>query len=164
MDLVATTMMITEERDEQIDFSESYYTPNEAVLVREDDIDPSEFADPKGCPVGAQSGTTGESTAESELAEPGLIDSSQYSSCENYVFAINGLENGNIDAVIIDTPVASNFASNRAVQVAFVFETGEAFGFGMQEGDDRISDITEGLTEARDSGTYDDLVTEHFVE
>ncbi|ERG89246.1 MAG: ABC-type amino acid transport/signal transduction system, periplasmic component/domain protein [halophilic archaeon J07HX5] len=162
MDLVAAAMTITEERDEQIDFSESYYEANQAVLVREDDIDPSEFADLEGRRVGAQSGTTGESTAESELVEPGLIDGSQYNSYGNYVLAINDLENGNIDAVVIDTPVANNFADDRSVQVAFVFETGEEFGFGMQEGDDRISDINEGLAEVRDNGTYDELVSEYF--
>ena len=162
MDLVAAAMGITDERDEQIDFSDPYYEADQAVLVREDDIDPSEFADLEGRPVGAQSGTTGEGTAESELVEPGLIDGNQYSSYENYVLAVDDLESGNIDAIVIDTPVANNFANNRNVRVAFVFETNERYGFGMQEGDDRLSDINQGLSEVQDDGTYDDIVGEYF--
>ena len=162
IDLIAAAMTITDERDEQIDFTDPYYEADQAVLVREGDIGPDEFADLEDRPVGAQSGTTGESTAEAELVEPGLIDGEQYSSYGNYALAIDDLESGNIDAVVLDTPVANNFANNRDVEVAFVFETGESFGFGLQDGDDRISDINEGLTEVQDDGTYDEFVDEYF--
>jgi ABC-type amino acid transport substrate-binding protein len=32
----------------------------------------------------------------------------------------------------------------------------------MREDDDRVSDINEGLSAVRESGTYNDLVSEYF--
>jgi len=89
IDLIAAAMTITDDRDEQIDFTDPYYEADQAVLVREDDIDPAEFADLEGRPVGAQSGTTGEVTVEEELVSPGLIDGDAARSYGNYVFAIS---------------------------------------------------------------------------
>jgi len=162
IDLIAAAMTITDDRDEQIDFTDPYYEADQAVLVRQDDIDPTEFADLEGRPVGAQSGTTGEATVEEELVSPGLIDGDAARSYENYVFAVNDLESGNVDAVVVDTPVAETFAADRPIRVAFVFETGERYGLGLREGDDRIGDINDALAEIREDGTYDDLVSEYF--
>ncbi|MFW5964277.1 MAG: basic amino acid ABC transporter substrate-binding protein, partial [Natronomonas sp.] len=80
----------------------------------------------------------------------------------NYTLAVEDLENGNVDAIIIDVPVANNFADSRSVEVAFVIETGEEYGLGMRQDDDRVGDINDALAEIRDDGTYEDLVAEYF--
>jgi len=58
--------------------------------------------------------------------------------------------------------VAQNFADSRAVEVAFIIETGEAFGLGMRQDDDRLQDINDALAEIEEDGTYEDLVAEWF--
>ena len=55
-DLIAAGMTITDDRDEQTDFTNSYYESDQAALVRKDDIDPTEFADLEGRPVGLSPG------------------------------------------------------------------------------------------------------------
>ena len=110
IDLVAAAVTVTEDRDEQIDFSDPYYEANQAVLVRSGaDFDPSSREDLEGSVVGAQSGTTGEGEVD-KLIDDGIISEGDKRTYDNYELAVTDLENGNIDAVIIDVPAAADFA------------------------------------------------------
>ncbi|USZ72177.1 transporter substrate-binding domain-containing protein [Natronosalvus halobius] len=162
IDLAAAGMTITEERQETIAFSEPYYESDQAVLVASDgDLDPGSVEDLEGAVVGAQTGTTGEGEVET-LVEDGIVAEDDTRQYQNYPMAVQDLENGNVDAIIIDIPVAQNFESGRDVEVAFEIETGEVFGFGMRQDDDRIGDINDALAEIRDDGTYEDLIETWF--
>lgn len=162
IDFIAAAMTITADRDEAIDFSDPYYAADQAIVVRENGFDPGSLSDLEGRSVAAQSGTTGESLAEDELIDQGLIDESDYRGLDNYTLAVEELANGGVDAIIVDLPVAQQFAANRAVRVAFVHETGEEYGFGLRDGDDRLEDVNEALATLQDDGTYDELVQEWF--
>ncbi|WP_276272569.1 basic amino acid ABC transporter substrate-binding protein [Haloarcula litorea] len=165
IDVIAAGMTINEKRDETIDFTDPYYSSDQAIVVRSDgDFSPSELADLADRPIGAQSGTTGEGVVQDELVGD-EISESQYNSYGNYVLAIEDLQNGNIDAVVIDVPVARTFAANRPVEVAFVYETGEQFGFGVRtDADELTSSLNDGLATVRENGTYEDLTAEWFGE
>lgn len=160
VDVVAAAMTITDQRDQTIDFSDPYYNADQAVLVREGgEFAPSELVDLSGRTIGAQSGTTGESVAR-ENVQPG-----NYNSYDSYVFAVQDLENGNVDAVVLDVPVARTFAAQRPVAVAFVVETGERYGFGVRENtDDLRTALNRGLAAVRESGRYEEIRNEWFGE
>jgi len=151
-------MTINDERDETIDFSDPYYNADQAVLVRADgEFSPSELGDLSGNMVGAQSGTTGETIAQEN------VESSNYNTYDSYVFAVQDLQNGNIDAVVLDVPVARTFADQRPVEIAFVEETGERYGFGIREGEsDLQTGLNEGLATVQDSGQYEEIRNEWF--
>lgn len=162
IDLIAAGMTITDKRKKQIAFSDPYWESNQSVLVRSNgDFAPESVDDLGGKRVGAQAGTTGEAEAEA-LVEDGTISGDDLRRYDNYTLAVQDLENGNVDAIIIDQPVADNFSSSRDVEAAFTIQTGEQFGMGMRKDDDRLSDINDALAEVKDDGTYDDLVTEWF--
>jgi len=158
IDVIAAAMTITESRDENIDFTDPYYSADQAILVRSGgSFQPSAIGDLEGRPVGAQSGTTGESVVEDE------VGTDNYSSYDSYVLAVQDLENGNIDAVVVDEPVAMTFADQRDVEIAFVYETGEEYGFGVREGDSQLQEgLNEGLSAVEDDGTYEELRNEWF--
>jgi len=164
IDAIAAGMTITDKRDNAIDFSDPYYSSNQAIVVAEDDgFSPGELGDLGDRPIGAQKGTTGEGVVQDQLIAEGVISQSQYNAYDNYVLAIQDLENGNIDAVVIDQPVAQTFASNRSVRIAFVYETGEDFGFGVRDGDSaRQTALNEGLAAVRENGTYEELTQKWF--
>jgi polar amino acid transport system substrate-binding protein len=164
IDTIAAAMTITADRDETIDFTDPYYDANQAVLVRENsDFRPSSVDDLADTPIGAQSGTTGESQMQG-LVEDGIVSESQTTSYENYVLAVQDLVNGNIDVVIVDTPVAQTFVADRAVVSAFTIETGEQYGFGVRTNDDDLqSALNEGLQVVMDDGTYEDITREYFA-
>jgi polar amino acid transport system substrate-binding protein len=164
IDVIAAAMTINDERDQTIDFSDPYYDANQAVLVSEDgDFRPESTDDLSDRPIGAQTGTTGEDEVDA-LVDDGVISSGQKSTYENYVLAVQDLVNGNVDAVIVDTPVAETFVANRAVVTSFTIQTGEQYGFGVQEGDSDLQEaLNSGLATVEDNGTYADLTEEWFA-
>ena len=163
IDAIAAAMTINEERDETIDFSNPYYNADQSVLVRGGgSFSPSALADLSGHPVGAQEGTTGESQVKT-LVENGTLQQSNYNSYGNYVLAVKDLTNGNIDAIVLDKPVAETFVEQRPVEIAFTVETGERYGFGMRTDDDDLTQaLNEGLEAVRESGQYEEIRNEWF--
>jgi len=164
IDVVAAAMTITDKRNETIDFSDPYYSADQSVVVASgSDFQPSELGDLSGHPIGAQKGTTGEDVIEKQLINQDKLDESNYSGYDSYVLAVQDLENGNIDAIVIDEPVGSTFEANRDVEVAFTYETGEQYGFGVRIDDDDLTEaLNGGLQTVRDSGKYDELTNKWF--
>jgi polar amino acid transport system substrate-binding protein len=81
------------------------------------------------------------------------------------VLSVQDLENGNIDAIVIDQPVAQTFASQRNVEIAFVYETGERYGFGVRTDDDDLQEaLNSGLAAVQDDGTYEEIRNEWFSQ
>ncbi|WP_135534673.1 basic amino acid ABC transporter substrate-binding protein [Halostella pelagica] len=163
-DVVAAAMTINDERKQTVDFTDPYYSADQAVLVQEgSDFSPESMDDLAGHDIGAQGGTTGEGLIQDRI-ENGTYEESNYNTYDNYVFSVEDLENGNIEAVVLDDPVANTFASNRDVEVAFVFETDEEYGFAVQKGaDDVRTALNEGLQAVRDNGTYEELTNKWFA-
>jgi polar amino acid transport system substrate-binding protein len=164
IDVIAAAMTINEERDQKIDFSDPYYSADQAILVREGgDFQPSELGDLTGNRVGAQEGTTAEGIIQDQLIDGGDMKQSSYTSYGSYVLAVQDLENRNLDAIMVDKPVADTFASQRNVEIAFVYETGEQYGFGVRTKDDSLQDaLNEGLATVQDDGTYAEIRNKWF--
>ncbi len=164
IDVIAAAMTINEERKRTISFSNPYYNADQAILVREGgDFQPQSLDDLSGRKVGAQEGTTGAGLVESRLIEEGKLEQANYNAYGNYVLAVEDLENGNIDAVVLDVPVAQTFAEERNVEVATVVETGERYGFGVRQNDDDLrSALNSGLQAVRDSGKYEEIRNKWF--
>ena len=163
IDVVAAAMTITDKRDQTIDFTDPYYNADQAILVQEDgDFSPGQLEDLAGHQVGSQSGTTGEGIVQ-ELIDAGTLSESNYNAYDSYVFAVEDLQNGNIDAVVLDVPVANTFADQRPVSVAFTVETGERYGFGIRDGESDLQEaLNAGLAAVQDSGQYTEIRNEWF--
>jgi polar amino acid transport system substrate-binding protein len=164
IDVIAAAMTITDDRKQSISFTDPYYDANQAILVRAGgDFQPSSLDDLSGKRVGAQRGTTGESVVQDELVEPGKLSESNYKGYDNYTLAVTDLENENIDAVVLDTPVADSFESDRDVETAFTYETGEQYGFGVRQDDDDLREaLNDGLEVVMEDGTYEELTKKWF--
>ncbi|AEH35827.1 transporter substrate-binding domain-containing protein [Halopiger xanaduensis] len=164
IDVIAAAMTITEERQQSIAFTEPYYSANQSVLVQSGgDFAPEALEDLEDREVGAQSGTTGETVVQEQLIDEGLISDDQYTSYDNYVYAVQELERGLLDAIVIDEPVGATFADSRDVEVAFTFETGEEYGFGVQQdASDLQTALSDGIAAVRESGQYDEITQTWF--
>lgn len=166
IDVIAAAMTITEDRQEQVAFTDPYYSADQSVLVAEGgDFQPESLEDLEDQEVGAQSGTTGEAIVEEELIGEELIDDGQYTSYDNYVLAVEELERGTIDAVVLDEPVAETFQADREVEVAFVFETGEEYAFAVRQDDEDLADaLSEGIATVEDESELEEITREWFDE
>ncbi|MFC4438323.1 MULTISPECIES: transporter substrate-binding domain-containing protein [Natrialbaceae] len=164
IDVIAAAMTITEEREEQIAFTDPYFSADQSVLVAEGgDFQPESLEDFDGQSVGAQVGTTGEGVVEEELIEAGRIGEGDYASYDSYILAVEDLERGIVDAIVIDEPVGDTFADERNVEVALTHETGEEFGLGVRQEDDDLREaLNEGLESIEESSEYEELLSEWF--
>lgn len=164
IDVIAAAMTITEDRAETIAFSDPYYSSDQSIVVREGEADQyTELSDLSAIVVGAQSGTTGEGVVQDELIDGGDLDEGDYRAFDNYVLAVQALENGDVDAVVIDQPVGETFAGQRSVEVAFIYETGEEFGFGLRQDDDDLqATLNEGLAAVREESRYEEITNTWF--
>ncbi|WP_020222375.1 basic amino acid ABC transporter substrate-binding protein [Halarchaeum acidiphilum] len=164
IDVIAAGLSIKEKRKKVMAFSDPYWESNQAILVRKgSSFQPQSLSDLAGHGVGAQSGTTGESQVQ-DLIDKGTLTDSNYNPYSNYVLAVTDLENGNIDAVVLDSPVADTFVSQRDVVVSTVVETGEQYAFGLRKGSDSlVSGLNGGLQAVKNNGTYADLKTKWFA-
>src|SRR5439155_23864 len=99
-DVIIKTFTITEERKQQIDFSDVYFITGQRILVKKDNTTIKEAADLAGKTVCAQKGSTSEQNmtkATDGKAKPLLLDS--YPAC------LLALQQGQVDAVSTDETI-----------------------------------------------------------
>lgn len=104
IDLIISGMAVTEERLKEVDFSDTYMTMKQRVIVRKDDADKyKNTLDFEGVPVGVQKQTTQEALAQNELV--GAIPTS----LQKIPDVIMNLKNEKVDAAILEGPVAEAY-------------------------------------------------------
>lgn len=164
-DIGASGFTITEKRDEVVDFSNPYWSSDQAILIRKDSGLNVITALSEGYTVGAQRGTTGASWIKDNLMEKGVnVKLKLY---ETYPMAVLDLVNGNVDAVIQDEPASrASVKKEESIIMAGVIVTGEQFGFLVKEGDPEniLPKINQGVKELKASGKWDELVKKYFGE
>ncbi len=128
-DIGISSITILPERAEAVNFSTPYYLANQGILVKEGSNITS-AAGLAGMTIGAQLGTTGLYWAEDNLP------SSTVTQYQDIPSAVVALEQGLIDAVICDTPVANNYADDASytIKVGFAVITNEEYGIAIAKG------------------------------
>ncbi len=160
IDVSIAGMTVTEERQQTVDFSDSYYeavqyviVPADAAIATADDL--------KGKAIGVQLGTTGDFIAEE-------IEGATVSQYNKGVDAVNDLINGRVDCVIIDKNPALVFQSKFEGEVTaidgaeFGFEV-ENYAIALPKGDTVLAgQINAALKEIKEDGAFDALVAEYI--
>ena len=160
-DVAASAITITEERAANVDFTEPYYSAIQSLLVPVD-ADIASIDDlVEGVTVGVQSGTTGAAYAEENV--PGA----EIRSYEGGGELFTALEAGQIEAILQDEPVNANRADqDDNVEVVETYDTGEDYGFALEQGRDDalLALINDTLAEMRADSSYDELFDRYFGE
>lgn len=158
-DIAASAMTITEDRAENIAFSDPYFETGQSLLV------PTESGltsldDLAGMTIGVQEATTGQDhateNAPSDAEIVGMPDDPTLR---------QAIEAGQIDAILQDFVTNVTITQElEGYELAEEFPTDEQYGFGMKvEGKEALLEtVNELLAEMRDDGTYDDLYNEYF--
>ncbi|MCF8008321.1 MAG: basic amino acid ABC transporter substrate-binding protein [Halanaerobiales bacterium] len=161
IDVVAAGMTITEQREEVVDFSNSYYSADQSIIVKKDsDKDISViFGDND---ISVQTGTTGDMWATEKLKEKGIL-TGKIKRYDTFVLCVSDLVNGNVDAVVLDSPVANRYAEMRPVDVVGIIVTGENYGLAVNNGNTELLDkLNEGLRRIRENGKMAEIIDKHF--
>lgn len=160
IDVAIAGMTIIEERKNMVEFSEPYYDAVQYVIVQAGS-DIAAAADLEGKSLGVQLGTTGDFIA-------GDVKDATVSQYNKAVDAVNDLVNERVDAVIIDKNPALVFGEKFGEKVSvldgaeFGFET-EQYAMAMPKGDSAlVSQVNKALSEIKEDGTFDKLVSEYI--
>jgi polar amino acid transport system substrate-binding protein len=159
-DMAVAASTITPERERTVDFSDPYYQANQSLIVARDNTDISTTDDLGGKTVGAQDGTTGEDYANDETP------AAQVRGFPEGPDAINALRAGQVDAVIIDQPVAVDAVESLPggdIKIAQEIVTSELYGVPFAPDSDSLREAVNGaLQELKDDGTLSDLYQRYF--
>lgn len=156
-DLVVSSVTITEERDELIDFSQPYLSIGQVISVQESNTSITSVDDllAEGIIVGVQGGTTGEQAA----IGAGVPDD-QIQRYDTIDLAFQDLSTGAIDAVIADGPPSAQYTAEIAglKSVGGPFTT-EEYGIAIQQGDTELQEaINAALDQLKEDGTLQQLL------
>ena len=160
-DVVCSAVTITPERQETMMFSTPYINNYQAVVLLKDD--PKEiksFNDLDGMSIALQKETTSD-ILMSDYKSTGTIDI-QIVANEKVTSCFTQLQNGEVDAVVVDSTVADGYInSSDAFKIVFKDETEpEQFGIAMELGNTGLQTaINQALKELEAEGyikdTYD---------
>ena len=163
-DIVMAGITVTEDRLEVMDFSDSYATGVQVVIVREDSpihtIDDLANAEMIGC----QAATTGYIYA-SDTPENGGYGEDHVTAYENGALAVMALVNGQIDAVIIDNEPAKAFVeANEGLKILDTPWVEEEYAIGVAKGNtDLLDAINAVMEELKADGTFQSIVDKYIT-
>ena len=167
-DFGAAGLTITEDRQQNVDFSDPYYISHQEVIVRTGDpmADLSTADDVNaaliGKTIGVCTGFTGSDYVKGENGYPG-IEGATAKQYPNISLAIADLRNGQVDAVIMDnvpaTQAAAADANKGLVTVIDIPLTDEEYGIVVKNGNtELLGKINAAIAQFKVDGTLDDLV------
>ena len=163
-DIAMAGITVTEDRLEVMDFSDTYATGVQVVIVREDSpiqtIDDLANAEMIGC----QAATTGYIYA-SDTPENGGYGEDHVTAYENGALAVMALVNGQIDAVIIDNEPAKAFVeANEGLKILETPWVEEEYAIGVAKGNtDLLNAINAVMDELKADGTFQSIVDKYIT-
>ncbi|WP_457741905.1 basic amino acid ABC transporter substrate-binding protein [Thermococcus sp.] len=159
VDVVIAGMTITPEREKVVDFSIPYWTADQAVVVRKDsNIQINSIKDLYGKTIGVETGTTGAIYIKKHVGKNATIK--EYST---YVAALEALLNGQVDVIVLDSPVANMFVHKYPVKVVYTIKTNEHYGIAVRKGNTKLlNEINQALKEIMNSPQWEQLIKEYF--
>ena len=159
---------INDERKSQIDFSDSYLTSQQLMLVRADEdrfTDAATFAADASFLVGAQAGTTNFYVAVYNVLD-GDEANPRIKLFDTFGASVQALQSGDVDTVLMDQTSANGYigANPGAFKVIGEPLGTEDFGFILTPGSDLVAPINAALAQIKADGTMDALQQKWFYE
>lgn len=163
-DMVLAGLTYREDRDQVMDFSTSYATGIQVVIVKEgSDVTMDNLGD--GKMIGTQRGTTGFIYA-SDTPENGGYGEDNVLGYDNGGLAVQALMNGQIDAVIIDDgPAKAYVAANPGLTILDGEWVLEDYCLAVDEGNSALlSVLNTALEELIADGTIEAIIAKYITE
>lgn len=162
-DMVMAGVTVTPERQNAMDFSDSYANGIQVVIVPEDS-DIASIDDMQGKMIGVQRGTTGDLYC-SDTVENGGFGAENVTPYDNGLTAVQALMNGQVDCVVIDNAPAQEFvAANPGLKILDTEYANEEYAIGVAKGNTQLLDAINGaLAELEADGTLQSIVDKYIT-
>ncbi len=158
VDCAASSITVDSDRAKEIDFTDTYYDSNLAIVTLKDSGITSR-ADLENAAVGAQSGTSGESWIEENLK------GASYTPYQETPDLLQALRTGKIKAAVYDEPVAQVHVTGEYndCQVLETIATGEQYAIIVNKSNSALTEaINKVLKEMTSDGTMETIKTNAF--
>ena len=155
-DIVMAGVTVTDDRKAVMDFSDSYSTGVQVVIVKEgSDVTIDNLGEKM---IGTQRGTTGYIYCSDDYGDDHVV------AYDNGITAVQALLNGQVDCVVIDSAPASEFVANNAgLQILDTEYVTEDYAIGIGKGNTALLDAVNGaLAELKADGTIDSIVSKYI--
>ena len=157
-------MTVTEERMQSVDFTTSYATGIQVVIVKEgseitsvDDL----FAEGASHKIGVQQGTTGDLYASWGIEDAGLGSVERFKTGTDAVLA---LTSGKVDCVIIDNEPAKNYvAANEGLVILDTEYAVEDYAIALAKDSELTEQINAALEELIADGTVQAIIDKYIA-
>jgi polar amino acid transport system substrate-binding protein len=166
-DAILSSMSITEERKQQVDFTDKIYQTPPAIAVSKDsELKGTSAQDLAGISIGAQTSTTHANYVQEKLPEAEL---KVYPSPDEYKL---DLSSGRLDAAMDDVVVLEQWVKSEEGACCKILGTlatdpvihGEGAGIAIRKDDTQLKEMfNKAIAEIRSDGTYDKIAQKYFT-
>jgi polar amino acid transport system substrate-binding protein len=161
-DLLASSITITDERKQTMDFTNPYFDAYQLIAVKASSK-VSKFDDLRKLKVGVQTGTTGDEAVTKQQGK----NSTNIKRFESTPLALKELESGGVDAVVADNGVVVNYVTNnpgaKFKTVSDKAFAPEQYGFAVKKGNaELLEKLNKGLADIKADGSYDQIYAKYF--
>ena len=157
-DIAMAGITVTDERKAVMAFSDSYATGIQSTIVPEgsDIASPDDLAGKK---IGTQRGTTGYIYCTDDFGEDSVV------AYDNGLTAVQALNNGQVDAVVIDNAPAKEYvAANPGLKVLETSYAEEDYAIGMNKDNTALVEaVNAALEELKADGTLQSIVDKYIT-
>lgn len=158
-DVGVSNFTITDERAEEIDFTDAYLDSNQGVVTKVGSEAVTEEAlNAEGVRIAVQSGTTGASWAEENLPNAEIV------ALDDPIVAVTGVSSGLYAAAVADLPVMQYLCTSYGdCEVSIEVPTGEQYGIVVSKDNPGLTEaINAALAELEEDGTISELEVKWF--
>lgn len=162
VDMGMAGMTVNDERKQSVNFSDSYATGVQAVIVAEDSaITSVDDLSVGGLKIGVQSSTTGDIYMTDDLEDEGLATVQRYNKGAD---AVQALVTGKVDCVVIDNEPAKAFvAANEGLKILPTAYTEEDYSIAFAKGNTELqSKVNAALKELIADGTVAKIIDKYI--
>ena len=157
-DIAMAGITVTDERKAVMAFSDSYATGIQSIIVPEGS-DIASADDLAGKKIGTQRGTTGYLYCSDDFGEDAVV------AYDNGLTAVQALNNGQVDAVVIDNePAKAYVESNPGLKILDTSYAEEDYAIGMNKDNTALLDaVNAALEELKADGTLQSIVDKYIT-
>ena len=163
IDFSMAGMTVTEERKQNVDFSNTYATGIQAIIVKEDSpitcLDDL-YVEGANYSIGVQEGTTGDIYCSDDFEANGTGTVKRY---KNGADATLALTSGQVDCVIIDNEPAKNYvAANEGLKLLDTSYAVEDYAIALAKDSPLTEQFNTALQELIDDGTVAAIIEKYI--
>ena len=156
-DIAMAGITVTDERKAVMAFSDSYATGIQSIIVPEGS-DIASVDDLSGKKIGTQRGTTGYIYCSDDFGDENVV------AYDDGLTAVQALNNGQVDAVVIDNAPAQEFvAANPGLKILDTSYAEEDYAIGMAKNSPLEDAINSALEELKADGTLQAIVDKYIT-